>query len=60
VLSSHCFAGASRISDLLSFLVSESLAGRGARLKEYVIGVEVFGSGADFDPRVDTNVRTEA
>ena len=60
VLSSLCFAGASRISDLLSFLVHESLAGRGTRLKEYVIGVEVFGRSADFDPRVDTNVRTEA
>jgi tetratricopeptide (TPR) repeat protein len=60
VLSGQCFAGATRICDLLSFLVHESLAGRGDRLKEYTIGVEVFGRGEDFDPRVDTNVRTEA
>lgn len=60
VTSSRCFAGATRIRDLLAFLVQEALSGRGGRLKEYVIGVEVFGRGADFDPRVDTNVRTEA
>jgi tetratricopeptide (TPR) repeat protein len=60
VLSSHCFAGATRIRDMLAFLVQEAIAGRGARLKEYVIGVEVLDRGADFDPRVDTNVRTEA
>lgn len=60
VVSSPCFTGATRIRDLLTFLVQETLADRGDRLKEYVIGVEVFGRGTDFDPRVDTNVRTEA
>jgi tetratricopeptide (TPR) repeat protein len=60
VLASRCFEGAKRNQDLLSFLVSETLAGRGDRLKEYVIGVEILGRPVDFDPRMDTNVRTEA
>lgn len=60
VLASRCFEGAKRNQDLLSFLVNETLAGRGDRLKEYVIGVEILGRPADFDPRMDTNVRTEA
>ncbi|MDP9900883.1 tetratricopeptide repeat protein [Variovorax ginsengisoli] len=60
ILDSDCFAGANRISTLLQFVVDETLAGRGARLKEYVIGVEVLKCSEDFDPRIDTNVRTEA
>ncbi|MFZ3117657.1 MAG: hypothetical protein WA159_04985, partial [Variovorax sp.] len=60
VLDSACFAGANRISDMLQFVVDEKLAGRGGRLKEYVIGVAVLKCSEDFDPRIDTNVRTEA
>ena len=30
------------------------------RLKEYTLGVEVFGRGGDFDPRQDTIVRVQA
>lgn len=59
VLASNSFAGATRIRALLTFLVEEVLAKRGRRLKEYVIGVEALGRSSDFDPRVDTNVRTE-
>jgi adenylate cyclase len=38
----------------LRFVVEEALAGRDDRLKEYVIGVEVFDRADDFDPRVDS------
>jgi serine/threonine-protein kinase len=44
----------------LRFTVEELLAGRACRLKEYVIGVEVFDRGDSFDPRVDPIVRVEA
>ncbi|HWG58820.1 MAG TPA: tetratricopeptide repeat protein, partial [Candidatus Acidoferrales bacterium] len=44
----------------LEFVVEESLAGRQHRLKEYVIGIEVFGRVDSFDPRVDSIVRVEA
>lgn len=60
ILASASFAGASRMRALLGYLVRETLAGRGERLKEYTVGLEVFGRGKDFDPRIDTLVRTEA
>lgn len=44
----------------LCFCVEQVLAGRGADLKEYAIGVEVFDRKADYDPRVDPIVRVEA
>jgi hypothetical protein len=36
------------------------LDGRGEGLKEYLIGVGVFGKGPGFDPRLDSAVRVEA
>ena len=44
----------------LSFVVSETLAGRGERIKAYTIAVDVFGRGLDFDPISDPIVRIEA
>ena len=35
------------MGSFLEFVVREALAGRGARLKEYVIGVSVFGRPGD-------------
>jgi hypothetical protein len=60
VLSSACFARSERVSKLLRFLVERQLEGRENELKESVIGVEVFGRRPDYDPKVDSTVRTEA
>jgi len=60
VLASGSFAGTSRLSRFLRFVVERSLAGEAERLKEYVIGVEVFDRGAQYDPRIDSIVRVEA
>src|SRR5262249_43522964 len=60
VLSSACFVRSERTSKLLRFLVERQLAGRESELKESVIGVEVFGRGPDYDPKIDSTVRTEA
>ena len=60
VLSSPCFARSERTSRLLRFLVERQLAGREAELKESTIGVEVFGRSPDYDPKVDSTVRSEA
>ena len=38
----------------------QAVEGRSDQLKEYSIGVEVFGRGPAFDPRVDTIVRVQA
>ena len=60
ILASHCFQQAGRASDFLRFVVEQTLAGNGQRLKGYTIGVEVFGRPADFDAQSDALVRVEA
>lgn len=58
VLDSPSFAQAPILSRLLRYLIEHSAAEDGRALKEYVLGVDVFDRGGDFDPRVDTIVRT--
>ena len=60
ILASRCFQQAGRASDFLHFVVEQTLAGAGPRLKGYTIGVEVFGRPADFDAQSDALVRVEA
>jgi tetratricopeptide (TPR) repeat protein len=60
VLRSATFAHSHRIRRFLQFVVEEYLGDRQHRLKEYLIGLEVFGQSDSFDPRVDSIVRVEA
>ena len=60
ILASEPFVNADRLSRFLRYVVERTLAGEGDRLKEYVIGTEVFERGAQYDPRVDSIVRVEA
>jgi len=60
LLASAGFANAGRMSRFLKFVVEKTLAGEGERLKEYVIGIEVFDRDASYDPRLDSIVRVEA
>lgn len=60
ILGSAGFSSAERLSRFLSFAVGETLAGNSDRLKESVLGVEVFGRKPTYDPRIDAVVRTEA
>ena len=60
VLASKAFRQADRLKRFLSFIVEETMAGRGGRLKEFVVGVEVFGKPESFDPRNDPIVRVQA
>lgn len=60
VLRSSPFARSPQLQRFISFVVEETLAGRGERLKEYVIGLEVFARPASYDPRIDSLVRVEA
>ncbi|MGO9261718.1 MAG: hypothetical protein ACLQU1_36260 [Bryobacteraceae bacterium] len=48
------------MSRFLQFVVQRSLEGRSAELKETVIATEVFGRPADYNPKRDAIVRTEA
>ncbi len=60
VLASAGFARNDRLSRFLRFVVERHLQGKDNELKESVIAVEVFGRKADYDPKLDSIVRTEA
>jgi TolB-like protein/Tfp pilus assembly protein PilF len=60
ILASGIFADSQRMSRFLQFAVDEVLNGNAGRLKEIVIGAEVFDRGSRYDPRVDPIVRVEA
>src|SRR3989442_3303273 len=60
ILASATFQQVDRLKRFISFIVSEAIAGRGDQLKEYVVGVQVFGKESSFDPRTDPIVRVQA
>jgi len=59
MLGTNVFAHAERQKRLLAYLVSQTLAGHGNRLKGYTIAIEVFDRSSDFDPSVEPIVRVE-
>jgi serine/threonine-protein kinase len=60
ILASPGFANADRISRFLRYTVEETLNGQTDKLKESLVGIDVFGRKPTYDPRVDAVVRTEA
>jgi hypothetical protein len=52
--------GCNRLVQLLDFVVASTLRGEATHLKETTIGVYVFGRSPDYDPKVDTIVRSQA
>lgn len=60
IVASKTFSQVERLKRFISFIVSETLAGHAGELKEYVIGVQVFGKDPSFDPRTDPIVRVQA
>jgi serine/threonine-protein kinase len=60
ILGSATFRSVDRLKRFLSFIVTEAAEGRADQLKEYVIGVQVFGKESSFDPRADPIVRVQA
>jgi TolB-like protein len=60
ILNSGSFAHSQRRQRFLEYIVNETLAGRGGRLKGYNVGIEVFDRPESFDPAIDPIVRIEA
>jgi len=60
ILASKTFSQVDRLKRFVTFIVEEAIARRGGELKEYVIGVQVFGKEPSFDPRTDPIVRVQA
>jgi TolB-like protein/Flp pilus assembly protein TadD len=60
IAASGIFAESSRMNRFLRFAIDETLRGAAGRLKEVLIGIEVFDRTPDYDPRLDPIVRVEA
>ncbi len=60
IVQSKSFRQVDRLQRFLGYIVEETLAGRGDNLKEYPVGVDVFGKDPSFDPRMDPIVRVQA
>jgi adenylate cyclase len=60
IASSGVFSGSERLRRFLTWTVEQSLDGHAENIKGYTIGREVFDRGENFDPRIDSIVRTEA
>jgi TolB-like protein len=60
ILASRFFARSERLCRFIRFAANHALDHGADRLKEYLIGVEVFDRGPAYDPRIDPIVRVEA
>jgi TolB-like protein len=60
LVASPDFDVPARARRFLSYVVEETLAGRGDRIKAYSVGMEVFGRDQNFDAQNDPAVRIEA
>jgi TolB-like protein len=60
LLASPDLDAPARARRFLRYVVEETLAGRGDRIKAYAIGTEVFERSSDFDAQSDLVVRIEA
>ncbi len=60
VVASHHFSKSPQLANFLTFVINETLAGRGERIKAYNIAADALGRAANFDPQSDPIVRVEA
>jgi hypothetical protein len=60
ILESKYFAKAPKRRRFLEFTSGQAFLGEGDKLNEYLIGVEVYERGTDFDPQQDPIVRVQA
>lgn len=60
VLKSKHFTNAPKRSRFLEFVAEQTMLGNAEKLNEYLIGVEVYARGPDFNPQLDPIVRVQA
>jgi len=60
ILESRWFSRSERLCRFIRFSANHALSRGADRLKEYLVGVEVFDRGPAYDPRTDPIVRVEA
>jgi len=60
ILESKHFASAPKKTRFLEFVSEQTFLGNGDKLNEYLIGVEVYDRGTEFNPQKDPIVRVQA
>src|SRR5215469_261524 len=60
IRQSRTMKGCPKLMRMLDFVVEATVGGEAAYLKETTLGVFVFGRKPDYDPKVDTIVRSQA
>ena len=60
LFASQPFCKSVQLTNFLRFVVEETLAGRGGRIKAYTIATAALGRDETFDPQADPIVRVEA
>src|SRR5437763_16394449 len=57
IVASKAFKTSEVHRNLLNYLAEKSLAGEAQNLKEYTVGLDVFGKPSSYDPRQESVVR---
>ncbi|HEY2013827.1 MAG TPA: hypothetical protein VGH38_10025 [Bryobacteraceae bacterium] len=60
VIHSQTLSTSPQLRRFLEYVANATIEGRQDDLKEYALGIKVFGRTSDFDPRLDTLVRSQA
>jgi hypothetical protein len=60
ILNSRHFAKAEKKARFLEFVTEQALAGNAEKLNEFLIGLEIYERGEDFNPQTDPIVRVQA
>ncbi len=60
VLAGPSFRTSKRCQEFLRYVIEETIAGRGEKLKERTVGMELFARGPNYDPSSDAIVRVRA
>jgi tetratricopeptide (TPR) repeat protein len=60
LIASPAFSKSPQLAHFIKFVVEETLAGRGDRIKAFTIAAGALGRDANFDPQNDPIVRVEA
>lgn len=60
ILGSRYFANSPKKTRFLEFVAEQTFLGNGDKLNEYLVGVEVYDRGVDFNPQRDPIVRVQA
>ena len=60
IVTSDIFINTTRLKRFFTYIVEQTLLGKGEQIKGYNIGLDVFDQPKNFNPTINTNVRVSA